>query len=153
MKSIYVTLLLSAVLFSGPSQKSPVITLEREACYGMCPVYKVSIFADGRVVFEGKEHSKTKGIARGRITPAALKELIAAFNRVHYFDLKDEYRNEKNCPQARTDAPSAITSFSSNGRTKRIDHYLGCQGLQELSDLTDLEGKIDDVVNSRRWIG
>jgi uncharacterized protein DUF6438 len=153
MNSIYLTLLLSsALLVSGQSQKSPVITLERQACYGICPVYKVSIFADGSVVFEGKEHSKTKGIARGHITPAALKELMAAFDRVHYFDLQDEYRGDKNCPRARTDAPSAITSFSSNGRTKRIDHYLGCDGLQELKDLTELEGKIDKTVNSHRWI-
>jgi hypothetical protein len=30
---------------------APVITLERGACFGTCPVYKLSIFADGRVEY------------------------------------------------------------------------------------------------------
>ncbi len=130
----------------------PVIILEREPCFGVCPVYKLSIFSDGRVIFEGKDHVKVKGSAKTRISSIVLKQLIAEFNRINFFELKDEYVGQTNCPEMFTDAPSAVTSFAWNGRTKTIRHYHGCRGLKELEALTELEGKIDDAVNSRRWI-
>src|SRR6059058_5801427 len=34
--------------------KDTLITLERTACFGTCPVYKLTISADGKVAFEGK---------------------------------------------------------------------------------------------------
>lgn len=136
----------------GTPKRTPVITLEREACFGMCPVYKLTIFSDGTVIFEGKNYVKKKGIAKSRINSGALKQLVAEFNRINYFELKDEYLGEANCPEMFTDAPSAITSLRWNGKMKTVRHYHGCRGLKELEDLTELEGKIDEVVNSRRWI-
>ena len=131
----------------------PVITLERGACYGFCPVYKLTIFDNGKVVYEGKDYVKQKGRAEARITKAALQTLIGEFNKIDYFKLEDEYvSGEKTCPQEWTDAPSAVTSLSLNGKTKRIRHYHGCRGTTVLEQLTALENKIDEVVNTKRWI-
>ena len=131
----------------------PVITLERGACFGACPVYKLSIFADGKVEFEGKEFVKRKGKARGQITKAALQSLVREFEKINYLKLDNEYVTEgPNCPESWTDNPSATTSLNWRGKKKTIRHYHGCRGARVLEQLTALENKIDQVVNTKRWI-
>ena len=63
-------LLLAATLSIGcNSNKTPVpsnintvvITLERTTCFGVCPVYTLTIYGDGRVVYEGTRFVRTEG--------------------------------------------------------------------------------------------
>lgn len=131
----------------------PVITLERTPCFGTCPVYKLEIFADGKVVYEGKDFVKRKGTVQGRITKAAVQQLVREFNRINYLRLDDEYISEgPNCPEWWTDSPSAVTSINWKGRQKTIRHYHGCRGAKVLDQLTALEQKIDQVAKTRRWV-
>src|ERR1043165_4663365 len=129
----------------------PVITLERTTCFGTCPAYKLTIFDDGEVLFEGKDYVKQKGKVEGQITKAQLNDLVRAFNRINYMKLDDEYNGER-CPDFWTDYPSVITSINQGGQVKRIFHYQGCRGLTVLDQLTTLENKIDKVANTKRWI-
>jgi len=50
----------------------------------MCPIYKVSISADGAVVFEGKRFVKKVGAARTAISQDQIRELIVAFEKINY---------------------------------------------------------------------
>jgi len=130
-----------------------VITLQRTVCYGTCPEYKVTIFADGRVLYEGVSSVKTKGQAWGRISRQKLEDLILEFQNIYYFNLNDSYTpGTKACPQSMTDMPAATTSLSWNGKSKTIVHYHGCRGLQVLDLLTQLENKIDEAVNVNKWV-
>lgn len=131
----------------------PVITLERTPCFGTCPAYKLTIYDDGKVEYEGKDYVKRKGKAEGQITKAELEALVGEFERIDYLNLADNYTlNSKNCPQGWTDNPTAVTSFNRKDKTKKIVHYHGCQGSNVLQQLTALENKIDQVVNTKRWI-
>jgi hypothetical protein len=130
-----------------------VITLERTVCYGMCPSYKITIEANGAVTFEGRQFVKTAGISKSNISKATLRELLAAFNKVGYFNLRDRYvEPEDGCKQWATDHPSAITSITLNGKSKSVNHYYGCRGVAALDELTKLERTIDEAVNSAAWI-
>jgi hypothetical protein len=129
----------------------PVITLERTICFGSCPAYKISIFSDGLVLYEGKDFVKTKGDADGRITKEQVQELVKEFEKIDYLKLDNEYSPGKKCPEGWTDYPSAITSLTQNDKTKTVVHYHGCQGLPVLKQLTALENKIYEVVNTKRW--
>lgn len=132
---------------------APVITLERTPCFGSCPSYKVQIFADGRVVYEGKRFVKRKGKAQGRITKTAVQQLVGEFNSLNYVSLEDEYNpGGPSCPEGWTDYPSAITSLQWKGKKKTIRHYHGCRGAKVLDQLTALENKIDQVANTKRWV-
>jgi hypothetical protein len=51
-----------------------------------------------------------------------------------------------------TDLPSAYTSITIDGRSKRVEHYHGCKGAEILERLTGLENKIDETVNTKQWI-
>jgi len=131
----------------------PVITLERTACFGVCPVYKISIYDDGRVEFEGKEFLKKVGKAEDKISKSALEDLIRAFEKIDYYNLDDIYgEGNKKCRELWTDYPTAITSLNWKDKKKTVIHYHGCRGAAVLDQLTELENKIDKTVNAERWI-
>ena len=127
------------------------ITLERTACYGTCPAYKLTITADGAVVFEGRHFVKKEGATiNSAISQERLKQLMAEFDRVKFFSLEDDYSETRlSCP---TDQPSAITSIRINGKSKTINHYLGCLEPKVPKGLTELENKIDEIVNTAQWL-
>lgn len=60
-----------------------VITLERTGCFGSCPIYKLTIVADGSVAFEGRDYVRSRKMA-GRITREQLRELISAFEEIDF---------------------------------------------------------------------
>jgi len=126
------------------------ITLERTECFGFCPVYKLTITADGAVVFEGRRFVKQEGVTINSVSRERLKQLMAEFDRVKFFSLEDDYSEIRlSCP---TDQPSAITSIRINGKSKTINHYLGCLEPKVPKGLTELENKIDEVVNTAQWL-
>jgi hypothetical protein len=130
-----------------------LITLERTACYGTCPVYKITISADGTVVFEGRRFVKKVGSVKSAISQEQLRELLAAFEKIRYLELRDRYEEpEDGCKQWVTDNPSAITSLTLNGKSKSVRHYYGCRGVEVLAELEKLERAIDDAANSAQWI-
>jgi len=136
-----------------PRRSTPVITLERTVCFGSCPIYKLAIFSDGRVDYQGIKFVKRIGRANARIGRARVEQLVAEFTNIDYFTLDDSYTpGTKGCPQVATDMPSAITSLTWQGKTKRINHYYGCTGGDVLETLTKLEAKIDEAVKINKWI-
>ena len=96
------------------------ITLERGACFGSCPVYRVTIYTDGTVTFEGELFVQTEGTHTTTIEPAVVQQLLASFEEAGYFDWEDEY-TEMN----EGDLPTIITSVTRDGETKRITRYTG----------------------------
>jgi hypothetical protein len=132
------------------AQTSLIITLERTACFGTCPIYTLKIYANGMVIYNGQDFVSVKGLQNSSITPDQLKELVADFQNVDYFNLPDQYTAPV------TDLPSTITSFSFDGKTKTVTNYGGClTGSPEKAPqaLCDLEKKIDTLTNSAQWTG
>lgn len=131
----------------------PVITLQRTACFGSCPIYKLTIFDDGEVLFDGKDFVKYPGTHTSQITKTQLEDLIRQFEKIDYFNLDENYTDDpKNCPEQWTDNPSAISSLNWKGKKNAVRHYYGCRGSKVAEQLTDLEAKIDEVVNTNQWI-
>ncbi len=135
-----------------------IITLERTGCYAgknVCPTYKLTVKSDGAVVFEGKDVTEIKGKVEDKISAEKVKQLVAEFQKADYFNLENSY-DYKNCPSTATDRPNANTSIQINGKRKTIHHYLGCKGKDSEifpAQLFELENKIDEIVETKRWIG
>ena len=135
----------------GPSDA--VITPMRTDCYGGCPTYTLTINADRKVLYNGGRDVKQNGKVESRISQEKLKELIAAFKEINYFDLQSRYDfGSEACPGYSHDMPSAMTSLTLNKKKKTVNHSYGCSGSKELGNLTWLEKKIDDAVNVDQWI-
>jgi hypothetical protein len=122
-----------------------VIQLERTACFGKCPVYSLKIKGDGTVIYSGVQFVKMTGIQEAKISMEAINQLLMEFEKAGYFSLNDSYTKF-----GKSDMPSANTSISLGGQTKAIKHYLG--DLSAPKQLTALEDKIDEIVNSAQWI-
>lgn len=131
------------------------IRLERGACFGRCPQYTVTISSDGSVEFEGKKDTKVIGKALGEIAESDLKQLVAEFEKIGYFDLKDRYTDDA-CPEIATDMPSATTSYQFNGKQKTVFHYFGCVTKDTREPyppgLNLLENKIDEIAKTDQWV-
>lgn len=141
--------------------KDTVITLGRTMCFGTCPAYMVTINGQGEVVFEGskmvRENGKViaqpLGTKNSRINQEQLQQIIAEFEKINFLSLKDAYDKQgADCPTYSTDSPSAITSIKTGSTNKTVKHYLGCEGKPTLRNLTALEEKIDEIVNTKQWI-
>lgn len=138
-------------VFAQSSPQRVRITLERTSCLGECPVYRLVIESDGRVVFEGFRHVRVVGHAEGRIDVEKVEQLLAEFRRIDYWSLEDAY------PVARvrdgggwvggTDLPTTVTSITLPGRSKSVRNFSGAP-----QSLRRLETLIDEVVNVKRWV-
>jgi hypothetical protein len=120
-----------------------------------CPTYELTVKADGSVVFEGIDVTEVKGKVEDKISLEKVKQLMAEFQKADYFSLENSYDYE-NCPKTWTDRPDAYTSIKINGKQKTIRHYLGCKEKDSEifpARLYELENKIDEIVETKRWVG
>ena len=102
---------------SDADLKTVTILLDRTACYGTCPAYKVTIHGDGRVEYTGEENVRAKGAREGRIEKTGIAELLSEFTRAKFLSISRDYSEEK-CTCGRcTDMPTAITELRLSGIT------------------------------------
>lgn len=137
---------------------NPLIELERTQCLGTCPVYKVKLMHDGTVLYKGTEYVKSLGVIRDRIVSSVIDQLMVAFATYGFSSLRNSYRTEKDGCITMSDAPTVYVSVYRNNRKKTVAHYLGCSGrtrkiVLELERLAKLETRIEELVNTERWIG
>jgi hypothetical protein len=133
-------------------EDDPVITLERTACFGGCPVYRLAVSATGDLTYEGRANVRRLGPATGQVPPAQIQALLSELDRAGYFSFASRYTSaEPACGRYVTDSPSVITSVRLRGKTKRIEHDYGCGSAP--GALVVLERRIDEVLGSSRWTG
>ena len=131
---------------------APVITFERTACFGSCPVYTISVSPSGEVQYEGRAHVRQLGAATGKVPRERVDSLLSELDRGGYFTFAERYTSpEPACGRYVTDSPTIITSVTLRGRTKRITHDYGCGGAP--GALVVLEHRIDEALNSDQWTG
>ncbi len=145
-----------------PGDEHLVVSLERTACYGHCPIYAVAAYDDGTVVWRGKEYVSVLGERRDRVDPKKLAALAEEMRRARFFDWDDTGRlppPPRRNPDGTvsvtvsgthcTDVPHAITTLRYKGKSRTL-HDEHCSSS---APLRALEDRIDLVLGTRRWIG
>lgn len=92
-----------------------VASIERTMCFGVCPAYKMEIYGNGKVVYEGVRHVDNIGKYTGETTTDKIDLLLAKAKEIGYMELNDSYENK-----LVTDLPSTTTVILLNGVSKRI---------------------------------
>ena len=126
------------------------IVLERTACFGTCPVYKLTVHRSGKIEFEGRDHIREKGMRTGRISAEDFARLVKKIEEIDFFRLQDRYdgKNPDGSGITVTDLPTRKITVTKGDRTKRVENYFrGPAGLKELEDL------IDELAKAQVWIG
>jgi hypothetical protein len=130
--------------YEPTDMKNVVITLKRSGCFGICPIYNLTIYGNGTVVYEGTANVNISGIQISNISGNEVRQLLSEFKKIDYFSLNES----EIASRVVYDAPLFTTSLTLNGKTKTIKHY----ETAEPKELTELENKIDEIVNSNQWI-
>lgn len=138
---------------AGDASPDTLISLQRGACEQRCAVYRIVIFADGSVIYEGRYFVRRAGILRGGLSPEGLAKLLDDLDAGGFFAMEANYGygGADHCDKIDGDGPSAILSVSSRGRSKTILHNHRCVGAQA-ERLTQLEDEVDGAVGSAKWI-
>lgn len=150
------TTALAMLAAAGTAPQTPAvpgdvtITLERTACFGTCPVYTVTIDAQGNVVYTGTRFVRLTGQKTGRAPVARVAAILKLAEKIRFFDLNDRYleiRHPDGSMSTVTDLPTTFVAITQAGRSKRIEDYVGAP-----EGLKDLERLIDDVAQTRQWV-
>ena len=77
----------------------PVLIFKRTPCFGLCPAYTDSVFADGRVQYEGVRGVPLLGRHTLRLPPATVADMLAEARHMGFSKLNDTYsRNTSDLP-------------------------------------------------------
>lgn len=122
------------------SDEKPALYMEKSACYGPCPAYKVEIFLSGKMTFAGTANTKLKGHYCAKIGKHDLNRLIAAFNQKTYFSFNNSYLSRTK------DLPTTTTGINYEGKQKMVMDYDKAP-----TELKGLEKMLETLVDTTTW--
>jgi len=130
---------------------TPVVRLERGACFGRCPQYAVDLFEDGSVRFDGRKNVDSLGTYQASIKAKAVSGLQKEFVSAAFESADSVYAmGSPRCGQYVTDGPQMVLSalIGKALRTVRLD--TGCTGAPRF--LKTLAARVDSVARTTVWI-
>ena len=89
----------------APTGSLPVLTFERTPCFGTCPGYKMDVYADGRVAYDGTRAVPLMGKKELTMPASAVAALLSQAKEAHF------EKFEKRYARGTTDLPSTIISI------------------------------------------
>ena len=140
------------------------VVLERMACFGTCPTYRLSVARSGRVAFLSLDPGDEGRTEADSIAPATAARLLADAAEAGIYALPDSIATDPRlCPTSATDFASYVVTIADpNGRKSVVD-YAGCfqhMGASSadwslspsLAPLRAYENAIDSIAGSARWV-
>ena len=128
------------------------IRLERQPCFGTCPVYVVDVDSNGRVRFTGRAHVQTMGMVMADISKDDFRRMAERLVQSGVLSFDSTYvAGAPGCGAYATDMPIVTLSVVVDGTTKHIRHDYGCTGAPRT--LRGLHAMVDSVANISRWVG
>ncbi|MFZ4784654.1 MAG: DUF6438 domain-containing protein [Flavobacteriales bacterium] len=114
---------------------------ERTACFGQCPIFKLSIYASGYAIYEGKNYVNNIGTYHSFIDVAALLKINEAANSIGYFGLQSVYDDPN-----KLDVPSKITIIRQGDQKISVTNRV-----KGPKSLEVLYSAFDDVIATATW--
>ncbi len=137
----------SEALASMPDIPDALIQMRRAGCVSdKCPVYSVSIFGDGTVVYDGRVNVGVIGQRKGKIAPDQLSQLISAFDSVSFLDMPTT-----GCVCASETGRQMVTiDYRPGSVQKTVVHDSGCWSAPPA--MAVLEQSIDRSAGVEQWV-
>ena len=105
-----------------------IISLQRTACFGTCPIYKIEIFSDGSGIYTGTRFVENIGVSKFQLVKSDINKILEFANKIGFSKLKDEYS------EPITDLPTTYITI----KDKKIKVYTGApKTLKNLENLID----------------
>ena len=122
-----------ALFAAAQAQARPAvesITLETGACLGTCPVYQVTVRADGTGIFTGGRYTAVQGERRFRITRARYRAFAAHLAPIRPRTGSINYADAAHCGDEATDLPGSSVVWQAGRRRQTLAFYSGCMNPQ-----------------------
>ncbi len=116
-------------------------SIERQPCFGTCPIYKIRVFKSGYVVYDAVKWVAEEGTFHTTIGPDKMQEIYDKAKASGYFEMNDAYNNKM-----LTDLPVVITSVHAYQQNKRIKNRY-----QAPAKLKEYEAWLDDFFAGMDW--
>jgi hypothetical protein len=101
------------------------VSYETGPCFGACPIYRVTVSADGTGIFEGRRFTTVPGERRFRVTRAQYRAFAAHLAPIRPAE-DQRYWGPPLCRQMATDLGSAEVVWRSAGGERHLYFYYGC---------------------------
>ena len=125
-----------------PAGTAVIAQLDRGACFGPCPVYSLTVFADGTVIYDGTTHVKVTGRRSRVLKPPQLDQLVASFERHGFAGMAASYE--------KTDAEDPPT-ISLTYRGKIVNRAPGDPRTPPA--LLAIEDELEHLTGAEEWTG
>jgi hypothetical protein len=147
-------------LFTAAAQDT-VITFDRPGGLGFLPSYRIAIYGDGTVIYEGRDNVRIKKRIISKIDKRKMEKILIEFEEADFFNYVNGDSLYKNCNVTSSSATSVILSLKINGKFNYIEHNLNRFKLvsgeifevpEELQRLEILENSIDEILEIDKLI-
>lgn len=113
----------------------------RGACFGMCPIFELTVMKDGRATYVGKNHVDRIGRFQALINYSDIAPVLQKANDIGYFELNAAYDLE-----AVQDLPNINTAIANNGKLHWVrNRYKGPAALRMLYT------ELDTMIARQAW--
>lgn len=126
---------------SAAAQGEKLIEMEKSPCFGLCPVYHLTVYRNGSMKVHAKQNMKISGIHTLQLGKSEFKSLRTRLEKMGLEKYQDEYRE----PVA--DAPSTEVRYFIDGRPKKIfTNFIFPEPLQKITD------ELDQKATGEGWV-
>lgn len=95
------------------SDSTVIISLEQTACYGTCPVYKITVLKNGYATYHGSRHVAQIGDYYATISEEQIARIYAMATEKEYFSLNKAYTaNMTDLPTTRITINNGVHNHS-----------------------------------------
>jgi hypothetical protein len=113
---------------ANTSEITLIISLQRTACFGTCPIYKIEIFSDGSGIYTGTRFVENIGITEFNLSETQLNLILTKAEAIGFASMKEEYS------EPISDLPTTFIQI----KDKKIRDYTGApKTLKNLENLID----------------
>ena len=113
---------------TGSSEIELIISLQRTACFGTCPIYKIEIYSDGSGTYTGTRFVENIGSTKFSLSGTQLNLILTQAEVIGFTKMKEEYS------EPISDLPTTFIQI----KDKRIRDYIGApKTLKNLENLID----------------
>ena len=112
------------------STSQQIFEFEKTSCYGSCPAYKVVVFENDSLSYEGLKFVAKQGNIAKKLPKGTVNQLVKQFKEANFFNFQNQYTSNV------ADFPTTYISFTDKGVTKKIkDYYQAPERLKRLETL------------------
>ena len=123
------------------STLTPEFVLQKNPCYGKCPAYRLTVYKEGVVAFDGKRYVEKYGLYTKRIPYKTHKALRKAFKKAKWMTLEDDY------PSNIHDLPKIRITYHKKGQKKTV-----VGDINRPEAVLGIQKMLEDIADSDNWI-